>query len=879
MFSPFPREALERPIIHRFREQVAAHPHRPAVEWDGTTLEYAELAGRASRVAARVRAGAGEEPAAVALLLPQGIDLIVAMLGVLEAGDWYVPLDPAESPERLREQIARAEARLVLASAPTKAAAIAGADSACAVARVDAPNELGAVAPVAMRQDPGLLAYVYFTSGTSGTPKGVMDTHRNVLHNVLRYTNALRLCADDRLTLVQAAHFSGAVSNVFGALLNGACVLPYDVSRDGAGAPLARWVRRTRPTVFHSVPSLFRSLCVPGMHFDSVRTVRLEGDSGAPADAERFAAHFAPGSVLVHGLGATETGISRQFFLEHGERVAGDVLPVGRAVADVEVDVRDTAGKVLASGEAGEIVVRSRWLSPGYWRDPERTAAVFRQDAADPGRREYHTGDLGRLREDGCLDHLGRMDLQTKVRGEWVDVAAVETALATVPGVAECAVAALRGEGDEIGLAAFVVIVAGAAPPTMRDLRRAVSAKGPARAVPARGYAIEHLPLGPHAKLDRRALQPGLGIPLPEGGGGTAPRDALESELTLIWARELGGEAPGIDEAFVELGGDSLKAAQVASAIERQFGVALPHGVLAEAPTIAALAARIREHDPSVRERPKSTLVPIRVTGSGAPLFCVHDFESDAFLFSPLARRLGADQPLYGLRFPAGGAAHAVPRSVEELAALYLADIARVSPRVPYRLAGFCFGGVVAMEMARQLRSRGEGVAQLALLNVTAYDFTALVSPAARKRFRHHWPARLRYLRGKPDAVRWIARRLRSMLEVLVWRAWLPIRLAGAGAKHAASPALVRAASREAFRRYLPRPHDGELSLFLADETLHLYADDPAEAWAGLASGEVEIRRLPRDGYAMLSEPDVEVLAVWLDLPRAAAMARPTGAA
>ncbi len=870
MFEPFPREALDRSLIHRFHEQVARHPHRPAVEWRGTTVEYAELAERVGRAAARVRAEAGAEPAAVALLLPQGVELIEAMLGVLAAGHWFVPLDPAEAPERLRDLIAWAEAKLVLASAPTEAAALAGAGPTCPVARMEALAGISPIAPLAARHDPDALAYVYFTSGTSGSPKGVMDTHRNVLHNVMRYTNALHLVAEDRLTLLQAAHFSGAVSNVFGSLLNGACVLPYDVPRDGGGAPLARWVQRERPTIFHSVPSLFRSLCLPGMRFDSVRIVRLEGDAGAPADADRFAAHFAPGSVLVHGLGATETGIARQFFVTHGDRSTGDVLPVGYAVADVEVEVRDPAGAALPDGEAGEIVVRSRWLSPGYWRDPERTAAAFQANAADPGLREYRTGDLGRLRADGCLEHLGRIGQQVKIRGEWVDVAGVEAAISTVPGVAECAVAALRDESDEIGLAAFVVLADGAAPPTMRELRRALAAKFAARATLVRGYAIARLPLGPHAKLDRRALQPALGDRLPEGNTVVPPRDATERELASIWAQVLGGEAPGIEDAFVDLGGDSLKAVQVASAIESRFGVTLPHGALAETPTIAALAARLREHEPGAHGHSGASLVPHRATGTRAPLFCVHDFESDAFLFAPLSLRLGADQPLYGLRFPAGGQARAVPRTIEALAAHYLAEVTRVAPRGPYRLAGFCFGGVVAMEMARQLVSRGEAVAQLALLNVTAYDFLPLVSPAARARFRRHWAARLRYLRRKPGAAGWIARRLRRAVEDLAWRAWLPVRLAGVGAERAASPALVRAAAREAFRRHVPRPHDGPITLVLADETLPLYADDPQEAWAGLTSGELEIHRLPRDGYAMLAEPDVRILAGWLDRPREA---------
>jgi thioesterase domain-containing protein len=206
-----------------------------------------------------------------------------------------------------------------------------------------------------------------------------------------------------------------------------------------------------------------------------------------------------------------------------------------------------------------------------------------------------------------------------------------------------------------------------------------------------------------------------------------------------------------------------------------------------------------------------------------------------------------------------------MPRTIEALAARHVADLMRVAPRGPYRIAGFCYGGVVALEMARQLAESGERVSLLALFNVTAYDLFALVSPGARRRFRGRWIARVRYLRGKPDAWRWIARRLSCVATDLVWRAMLPLGLATMSRDRPASDALLRASLREAFRRYVPRPHAGDVVLFLAEETLPLYADDAREAWAGIAIGAVEIRLLPRDGYAMLVEPDVARLAEWLE--------------
>jgi acyl-coenzyme A synthetase/AMP-(fatty) acid ligase/thioesterase domain-containing protein/acyl carrier protein len=745
----------------------------------------------------------------------------------------------------------------VLASAATAPRAAEAAAGICPIERVDALDTRAITTDAGPPGDPDSLACVYFTSGTTGEPKGVMDSHRNVLHNVMRYTNALDWNEKDRLSLLQASHFSGAVSNVFGALLNGALLLPYDVARDGAGEPLARWIEREQPTVLHGVPSLFRSICVAGARFPSVRVVRLEGDSGAPRDAGRFAAHFLPGSMLVHGLGATETGISCQFFLRQGEPSPGDALPIGTPTTDMTVRVLDDTGDPVPAGGIGEIAVRSRYLALGYWRDPERTSAAFRADPTEPALREYRTGDLGRFGADGALRHLGRRDSRFRIGGLWVDTAALESQLAALRGVSEAAVAPARIGQDDAVLTAFVV-PSGEAPPTMIEIRRALTAALPAHSIPRRGFALDALPLGANGKLDRRALLDVPGRPLAEGAGEAPPRDATEATLVDIWRRVLGLERVGIHDRFVELGGDSLRATEVAVSIETRLGVRVSQSALAEAPTIAGLAARVRAEP---RADVPRALVTLRGTGSRAPLFGVHELESDAFLFSPLALRLGEDQPVYGLRLPAGEPLSRLPRTIEALAARYLDEVTAIAPRGPYHIAGFCFGGTVALEMARQLAARGERIALLALLNVTAYDLMTLVSPAARRRFRARLGARLRYLWRKPDALTWVRRRVVAAAgDHLAARA-LESRLAALPGDAPTTPGLVRAALRAGFDRHVPRRHEGDIALFLADETLPLYADDPHEAWAGVATGRIEIHRLPHDGYAMLSEPDVARLA------------------
>ena len=853
MPGSIPSHELTRSIPQRFHEIVERFSDRSAVQYDRAEIGYAALDDRARRVAALIRATAPPQPGAVVLLIRPGIPQIAATLGALEAGDWYVPLDPSLEHDRLRGQVLRAEAKLVLTDTADRAIAEAAADGVCPVVCVDGalPDPLRERSPAT----PDSLAYVYFTSGTTGAPKGVMDSHRNVIHNVLRYGRALRWTHEDRITLLQASHFSGAVSNVFGALLHGALLLPYDIDRDGAGAPLGRWVDQVRPTIFHSVPSLFRSVCSQGAFFPTIRVVRLEGDAADPGDVTRFHRCFSRDAQLVHGLGATETGIACQFFVSHGQWPLESTLPIGRATEDLEVQVVREGGGPAATGEIGEIVVRSRYLALGYWRDPERTALAFSSDPSDPALRSYRTGDLGRVLPNGVIEHLGRRDRQLKVRGQWVDASAVESALARIPSVREAALTLIAGTGDERVLAAYLVRSDGA---TLDGtaLRRELGRHLPFHAVPSRFYAIDELPLGPNGKLARSALTPDLGVPIEDTTTGAPPRNPREAAIAEIWRRVLEIDQLGIHDRFLERGGDSLKAVSICLAIEQQLGAEVPHSILAEAPTVAELAARLETR---LAPHARSALIPLRTLGPKQPLFCVHDLESSAFLFAPLAGQL-PDRPVYALTTPIGGPVGALPRSIEELSARYLDEIAHVAPGGPYALAGFCFGGVVALEMARQLQERGQQVTLLALVNVTAYDFPGLVSPLARARFRTRWGARLRYLSRKPDRWRWIVRRVVGTAEKNAGRVTLPMRLA-MRPDAPATPTLVRASLVTAFDRYRARPHEGAIHLFLADETLPLYADDPHEAWQGAATGPIHIHRFPHDGYAMLSEPDVERVA------------------
>ena len=703
-FTPFATDAIEQSIGDRFEEQVRRYPDRLAVKSAGDGWTYAELNRNANRIAHAILAarGTGEEP--VALLLEQGALLVAAILGVLKAGKVYVPLDPTSPRARLAELRADSAAALIVAAASSRLLATELAPAGAPVLDASSLDE------GLSREDPGVPvspdagAYIYYTSGSTGRPKGVLDTHRNVLHNIMRYTNSLHIAADDRLTLLQGPSFSGAVSSLFAALLNGAASFPFDVGKEGVGR-IAPWLRREAITIYHSVPALFRHVAAGGESFPALRLIRLEGDGASVKDVELYRRHFAATSILVHGLGATECGIVRQYFVGPETRVPDTAVPIGYPVEGMEVLVLDETGRETGPRTVGEIAVRSRYLARGYWRRPDLTEAAFAPDAGSGGFRVYRTGDLGRMDADGCLEHLGRKDFQSKIRGQRVDTADVEAALLSVHGVKDAVVATRQNAAGEARLVAYIVPTSRPVP-TVSAIRRHLTARLPDFMIPSAYVVLDALPLNDNAKVDRRALPaPGPGRPELDPVF-VAPQNLLQLELARIWEELLGVRPVGVRDDFFEIGGDSLLAVCMMVEVERALGRKIPPSVMLSGSTIEHVAGAIQVEATDLL----APVVAIQAGGSEPPFFFLHgDYLSGGFFTRSLARHLGEDQPIYALP-PCGLDGGPVPPSYEAMAARHVEAMRSVQPRGPYRLGGLCNGGLVAFEVARLLEREGQKV-------------------------------------------------------------------------------------------------------------------------------------------------------------------------
>jgi amino acid adenylation domain-containing protein len=596
-FVEFPRETIERSIPSRFELQVRRYPDRLAIQATHEALTYEDLNRAANRLARSIVAqcGEGEEP--IALLLEQGVSLITAMLAVWKAGKFYMPLDPSHPLPRLTYTLQESQARLIVSSTQHRSMAHDLAQSRCRILEVDEPDATYSTEDLGLTVAPDMLACVLYTSGSTGMPKGVLQTHRTLLHLTMRETNTLHLCPEDRMTFLYSPSVIGAARNTLGALLNGAALFPFNVKEEGL-TRLAPWLIQRDITLYNSVPTLFRHLthALSGEErFARLRLVVLGGERVSKTDVDYYKRHFPDDCILVVSLGSTEITRTREYFIDKGTPMSDPMVPAGYPVEDTEILLLDDVGREVGPNGIGEIAVRSRYLSPGYWRRPDLTRQRFLPDLHGGAEQIYLTGDLGSLRPDDCLQYLGRKDLQVKIRGYLIDVAAVEAMLIELETIKEAVVLAQEDRSGQQQLVAYIVPAHQPAP-TVSTLRRHLSTILPDYMVPSAFVILDALPLTPVGKVDHRVLppparmRPDLDIPF------ITPRTPAEEKLAKIWADVLELDRVGVDDLFLDLGGHSLMATQIIARACQAFQVDLPLSTLLESPTVAAMALVIINH-------------------------------------------------------------------------------------------------------------------------------------------------------------------------------------------------------------------------------------------------------------------------------------------
>lgn len=711
-------EDAERGVVGRFQDVLAAQPDVVAVADSERRLTYAELSREAAAVLAALRAvtAAHAVPAAqpVCLLHRHAAGAVSHLLAILASGHPVLVLDPRTPVPRLRQFVDRAGATVCLAD-PTLSATAADLVDHVVVADLDPATVLRT--PVqglwACAPDPGAPAALAFTSGSTGVPKGVVNDHRMLVRDAFTNSYGTGCYGRDDVvahTLPLAFH-AGLMVTVAGLVVGSRLEL-YDVRSTGI-AGVAPWLQAVGATVMHSSPAILRAFVGtspdPQM-LASLRSLTVAGEAAHGRDVEAARALLPAHCVVRNRYGSSETGLIAEYPVGSSHPQLSGPLPVGRPVGDTVLRIVDESGAVLPEGSPGIVTVTTAYLASGYWNDEATTAKAFRFH--EDGTRTYVSSDVGVV-EDGVLRLLGRRDHSVKIRGYLVEPGEVDAALFALPEVKEAVTVGVPRPGEGEGMRLVAYVVSTSEQPSAAAVRAALRKELPAAMVPEVVLFLDALPRTDRGKLDRSALpEP----PTVQVGGTLPPMTEWEAVVSGVWAKVLELESVGPDDDFFELGGDSLAAEALLSLVVSDLGVPQEDAlssVLVEAPTVRQFAARLRRK-PDARGE---TLVPLRPDGDAPPLFFVAGGGGLGVAFVHVARRLPEGRPLWALQ------THAMERrglpdwTVRRAARRQVRTLREVQPHGPYHLAGHSFGGLVALEMAHQLRADGEQVALLALLD------------------------------------------------------------------------------------------------------------------------------------------------------------------
>jgi nonribosomal peptide synthetase DhbF len=754
---------VERNLAEVLAARAGESPGRAAVVEPGQALTYGGLDAQANGIARVLLASVVDSDRPVALLLPSGSALAAAFLGTWKAGFCAAPLDVSQPPARLAQHLAYLEPAAVLTDAGQLAHLSSIPLPRCAWIDVDATPARESFGWRLV--EPSEPAVILHTSGSCGQPKGVVQTHRNLLRSVTVYIEPLEVSPDDALPLLASMSGAQGLSTALIALLSGARLCPWEVRSRGM-IGFDDWLGDQRASILITSPSLLRTILASTQAdkgFAAVRALKLGAEALWPEDVDRFRQRFPRPCRLLQSLSSTETLNMALGFVDPQQIAADGRVPVGRESPGMELLIVDGQGQPVADGQPGQIVARSSFLSPGYWRQPEATAAAFWRDSHKGEVRYYRTGDLGLRLADGRIVHCGRADRRVKIRGNRVEVGDVERFLRAENGIADCAVAVERdGAGDPLLAAYFVPAAATCA--DARTLRARLSAVLPQHMIPAHFVPVVAIPYTANGKVDRAALAQHAFAQPPA----PPPREPTPAEARMIavWSKVFpsrplasvrGGSARrpvgpiGLESDFFELGGDSLCAMVLLARVQEEFGVAWPPSALHRAPTPAAMAALL---DCGADEPEWSSLVPLAAGAAGPPLFCVHGVGGHTLRFVALARALAPHCVLYGLEAPGLQREQASALSMRQLAETYVRDIRAADFSGPHYLAGYSVGGQIAMEMAARLSSLGQTVPAVFVLDMLHPRI------AAERRRRRSALTRLR------DAGRrWVGRQARFLLR------------------------------------------------------------------------------------------------------------------
>ncbi len=842
-------------VLHElFERQVARTPQGQALVFADQIILYQELNERANQLAHRLsELGAGPGKF-VGLCLERSIEMVISLLAILKAGAAFVPIDPEHPTQRIHNLIQEAQISILLSQHRWRE-------------QVDMPdltiewvediwernlsyptsNFSSSVTP----DDP---AYLIFTSGSTGKPKGVVISHRAISNRLLWMQEAYGLEYQEKVLQKTAYTFDVAVWEFFWPLISGACLVVAQAGGHRDPGYLSQIIQEQQVTTLHFVPSMLQSFLEAGEieRCTSLKRVICSGESLPYTLQCRF---FEACSADLYNLyGPTEAAIDVTAWKCRED--GGGIVPIGVPIANLQVYVFDSFLQPVPLGVTGELYIGGVGLAEGYYQQPELTAERFITYVHQSGRRIrlYRTGDQARYLPGGVLEYRGRLDNQVKIRGMRVELGEIEAVLSRHEAVSECVVRFLDDR-----LIAYLVATRRQGTET-QELITFLKGVLPDYMLPSAWIYLDQIPMNTNGKRDVKAL------PAPAPGdfdiGQTyfPPRDQWEWRLVKLWEELFLARPISIHADFFRLGGNSLLALRLMALINGEFGQELPLSTLLQNGTIARMAQLLRTGQEA--NAPDLPLITLQAEGTHLPLFLIHPIGGTTFCYGALASVLGADFPVYAVSAQGLEDRKTPFTTVEDMAERYIEILRTKQPEGPYRLGGWSFGGVVAFEVARRLRQRGQEVALLTMID-SAFPVSDLLHHDQR-RYPELFAEELISSSGYPisnSLDEYISQQvatlteqdeqLRAILEVLKENQVMPDMVFHQFKRYFT----VFQSNLQAWLRYQPesaQSYPGAVTYIQSAETV-----EAATQWESLITGPLTIHRLAANHYQIMQFPYV----------------------
>lgn len=859
--------------VHEVISHIAGqNPKRTAISCGEDKLSYGELESRSNRLAHLLLSRGLKEKSRVAVALERSLDMVVTLLAILKTGCTYVPLDPSYPANRI--EMIFEDAKIDWLMTHSKLVEVMPAcNHVVLINEVMEGTELDEFpdsVPVsnATGED---LAYVIFTSGSTGRPKGVMIHHMAVVNMLRSVIEQPGISMNDIVLAVTTIAFDISVVELWGALFAGAQIViaTADDARDGEA--LLDLIQRREVTLVQVTPATWNLLIESGWE----GTPGLKCICGGEAMPRQLADELLIRcGELWNMYGPTETTVWSSIYKIDKDRDHHDSIePIGRPIANTTLYILDEALNPVPPGVPGELFIGGAGVAAGYLNRSDLTDERFVPDPFGSNGRIYRTGDLARFRHDGVIEYIGRIDQQVKLRGFRIEPGEIEHQLKQYSGIQQCAVT-LQGDGVDARLVAFYIPEQEGVSISPGELKSFLLTHLPDYMVPSLFFAIENMPLTPNGKLDRNALKTMAGsMEIRSEAPKMSARDITELRLLKLWQELLGDSSIGPEDNFFDAGGHSLIAVRLMSGIGADFGRQLPLAALFQSPTVAQLARQIK------LEGSANLWSPLVEMRSGRPeyppLYCAPGAGGNILYLQPLSKYIKNEIPFWGLQPPGLDGLTTPAVTVEELASRYIEAIQSHNPDGPYHLSGHSFGGIVAYEMARQLKMDGHEIGKLIILDSPAPQW---ITPTGLDWAHEEWLVQVSQIASHQYGVDLnVNTDILSGLNVDDQLALLQQRLIDTGVFPVDADINHLKGFMEVYRTnlqmdYKPKESKLDVDLLLirsADLQPDEIADEKAKeirsnedlGWSQWIGGVIEIIEVPGDHLTMLNPPHVEKLA------------------